>query len=154
MTESDGVATLASVAAALRGYRLGIGGVHGPGHWLRVLANGRGLAAGTPGADPLVVELFALFHDCRRRDDGRDPGHGERAAAYVKRLAAEGPLLDLDAGRLDGIVRPDLVMWPEIPTRLAGEPGRRGHLLCGAIAAAGSSRAAPQRSDASSAAAR
>lgn len=56
--------------------------------------------------------------------------------------------------RVIGILRPDLVMWPEIPTRLAGEPGRRGHLLCGAIAAAGSSRAAPQRSDASSAAAR
>jgi uncharacterized protein len=104
MTESGGIVTPALVAAALRGYPLSINGVHGPGHWLRVLANGRALAVGMPGADPLVVELFALFHDCRRADDGRDPGHGERAAAYVRRLATEAQLRDLDAGRLELLI--------------------------------------------------
>jgi hypothetical protein len=54
MTDSRNIVTPALVAAALRGYRLGIDGVHGPGHSQRVLANGRALAAGTPGADPPV----------------------------------------------------------------------------------------------------
>ena len=67
-------------------------GIHGTGHWLRVLENGRTLAAATPGADPALVELFALLHDSRRHDEAGDPGHGERAAAFVRALAAEGAL--------------------------------------------------------------
>ncbi len=86
--------------AVLRGYRLATSGVHGPAHWLRVRANGLLLAARTPGADVEVVELFALFHDSEREDEGRDPGHGERAAAAVRRLAARGGLM-LPAARLD-----------------------------------------------------
>jgi uncharacterized protein len=68
-----------------------------------VRANGLALAARTPGADVEVVELFALFHDSEREDEGRDPGHGERAAASVQRLAARGGLL-LSAARLDLLV--------------------------------------------------
>jgi hypothetical protein len=30
-----------------------------------------------------LIELFALLHDSRRRDEGGDRGHGERAAAVV-----------------------------------------------------------------------
>lgn len=86
--------------AVLRGYRLANAGVHGPAHWLRVRANGLLLAARTPGADVEVVELFALFHDSEREDEGRDPGHGERAAAAVRRLAARGGLV-LSKARLD-----------------------------------------------------
>lgn len=63
-------------------------------------ANGLWLAARTPGADVEVVELFALFHDSEREDEGRDPGHGERAAVAVRRLAAQGGLT-LPAPRLE-----------------------------------------------------
>ena len=53
--------------------------------------NGLRLAALT-GAKPLVVELFALFHDSRRENDGHDPHHGARAAELARTLAA--PMLD------------------------------------------------------------
>lgn len=88
------------VAAVLAEYRLHLGGLHGPGHWLRVLANGRALARLTPGADLAVVELFALLHDSRRENEGRDPRHGERAAAFAIALAGRG-VLALDPPRLD-----------------------------------------------------
>ena len=86
----------ALVDGVLGRYRLSLQGVHGPAHWLRVRANGLALAARTPGADPLVVELFALFHDSERHDEGRDRGHGERAAVAVRRLAAEGGIMLAD----------------------------------------------------------
>ncbi len=89
--------------AVLRRFRLDTAGVHGPAHWLRVRANGLVLAARTPGADVEVVELFALFHDSEREDEGRDPGHGERAAASVRRLAARGRMA-LSAARLEVLV--------------------------------------------------
>lgn len=59
-------------------------GLHGTGHWARVLANGRRLTR-TTGANLDVVELFAVFHDSCRENDGGDPEHGLRAA----RLAAK-----------------------------------------------------------------
>ncbi len=80
-------------------YRLTRTGIHGPAHWLRVLANGRALAALTPGANPALVELFALLHDSRRQDEDLDLGHGERAAAFAQTLADEG-LLTLPAADL------------------------------------------------------
>ena len=83
-----GAVTPALVRHVLGGYRLSPEGIHGSGHWLRVLENGRILAAATPGADPALVELFALLHDSRRLDEDGDRGHGERAAAYVRTLAA------------------------------------------------------------------
>src|SRR3954470_1056434 len=52
--------------------------VHGPDHWRRVERNGLLLATRT-GADVCVVRLFALFHDCRRENDGWDDGHGAEA---------------------------------------------------------------------------
>ena len=84
----------------MRGYRLRLTGIHGPGHWRRVRANGLALAALTPGADAAVVELFALLHDSRRVNDDEDPEHGPRAAALARRLA-EAALLVLDSARLD-----------------------------------------------------
>lgn len=80
-------------------YALELHGLHGPGHWLRVRANGLALAAHTPDADAELVELFALLHDSRREDDGRDRYHGERAADFVRLLQAEGHL-QLEADRL------------------------------------------------------
>jgi uncharacterized protein len=84
---------------SIGGYRLPLDGIHGSRHWLRVLENGRTLAAATPGADPALVELFALLHDSRRLDEDGDRGHGKRAAATVQDLAAQG-LLDLGSARV------------------------------------------------------
>ena len=67
--------------------------VHGPDHWRRVERNGR-LISQRSGADELVVRLFALFHDCRRRNESWDPGHGRRGAAYAGTLR-EAWLADL-----------------------------------------------------------
>ena len=82
----------AVLALAKYAYVLDYEGIHGPQHWLRVLANGRELARRTPEADLAVIECFALLHDCKREDDGADPYHGERAAQYVATLADRLPL--------------------------------------------------------------
>lgn len=60
--------------------------IHGVDHWRRVGRNGERLAAATAGADERVVAVFAAFHDSQRANDGRDPEHGVRAAALVRRL--------------------------------------------------------------------
>ncbi len=62
--------------------------IHGPAHWKRVLRNGLLLATRT-GADPLIVRLFAVFHDSRRINDMTDPDHGARGARYAAKLRAE-----------------------------------------------------------------
>jgi uncharacterized protein len=59
--------------------------VHGPGHWTRVEEIGLRLARST-GADTLVVRLFSIFHDCRRKSDSVDPEHGPRGAARAREL--------------------------------------------------------------------
>lgn len=84
-------------------YALELHGLHGPGHWLRVRANGLTLAARTPEADAELVELFALLHDSKREDDGRDRYHGERAADFVRALHADGHLV-LSAARMEILV--------------------------------------------------
>jgi len=59
---------------------------HGRDHWRRVAEVGLELARETPGADPRVVLLFALFHDCLRHSEDDDPEHGVRAAKLVEDL--------------------------------------------------------------------
>ncbi|MDR2550413.1 MAG: hypothetical protein LBD10_09485 [Desulfobulbus sp.] len=73
-------------------------GLHGLSHWARVYDNGLRLAAET-GADRLVVELFALFHDSRRLTEHADPNHGPRGAALAEQYHRDG-LLRLDEERL------------------------------------------------------
>lgn len=85
--------------AAVRVFRLKPDSSHGPGHWLRVMRNGREIADRTPGADRLVVDLFALLHDCQRQSDGPDPEHGARAALFAEGLVQRG-MLRLDRDRL------------------------------------------------------
>jgi uncharacterized protein len=51
---------------------------HGQKHWRRVAQNSFRLLDSTPGADALVVFLFALFHDSMRENEGKDPDHGIR----------------------------------------------------------------------------
>ncbi len=76
-----------------RGYGLSLDGIHGISHWARVLENGRRLAVET-GADPLVIELFAVFHDARRYNDGHDPDHGSRGAALARELLSGDSQVD------------------------------------------------------------
>jgi uncharacterized protein len=78
--------------AVLGGYLLRWDGTHGLPHWGRVLETGTRLAQKT-GADPEVVRYFALFHDCRRTNEGFDPGHGLRGAEVARSLL--GKCLDL-----------------------------------------------------------
>ena len=73
-------------------------GTHGLSHWARVYENGLRLAAVT-GADPKVVELFALFHDSRRLTDGQDPEHGPRGAKLAEAL--RGKYYQLSDERFD-----------------------------------------------------
>lgn len=58
-----------------------LGATHGVRHWDRVYENGMRLL--TPEVNPLVVGLFAYLHDSCRRNDGRDPMHGPRAAKFI-----------------------------------------------------------------------
>jgi uncharacterized protein len=68
--------------------RLPAGSVHGIAHWARVLENARKIAPRT-GADPRVLELFAVLHDSQRETDGYDEEHGPRAAAFARELRAD-----------------------------------------------------------------
>ena len=74
-------------------YQGGPYSVHGPDHWRRVMRNGLAIAAHS-GANKQVVQLFALFHDACRWNDGNDPDHGSRGAALARQL--RDPWLDLD----------------------------------------------------------
>jgi len=64
-------------------------GHHGVAHWMRVRANGLRLAAET-GANPTVIELFALFHDSQRHNENTDPDHGKRGALTALRYREIG----------------------------------------------------------------
>ena len=63
-------------------------GIHGIAHWERVWENGMQLAEQT-GADREVVGYFALFHDARRFNEGRDPDHGRRGAELAAQWRGE-----------------------------------------------------------------
>ena len=72
---------------------------HGPRHWLQVEKNAIMLGEHTPGCDMEVARHFALLHDCRRENEGRDPEHGARAAAFAQNLF-ERAMLGLDPEQL------------------------------------------------------
>jgi uncharacterized protein len=46
-----------------------------------------------------VVRLFALFHDARRVNEWRDPGHGQRGGELARSL--RGSLVQLDDARFE-----------------------------------------------------
>jgi uncharacterized protein len=71
--------------AILQEYRLPWHGCHGISHWARVFENGLRLAEQT-AANLEVVQLFAVLHDSRRHNEGFDPKHGPRAAAFAEEL--------------------------------------------------------------------
>jgi uncharacterized protein len=66
--------------------------LHGIEHWRRVERNGLHLSKFTK-ADTAIVSCFAYLHDCMRMNEGHDPEHGKRGAAYAKEL--RGCILDL-----------------------------------------------------------
>ena len=67
--------------------------MHDIEHWLRVLINGR-LIAAQSGADIEVVEHFALLHDVQRKDEYRDMQHGNRAADFAASIIGDWVLLN------------------------------------------------------------
>ena len=73
--------------------------IHGESHWQRVAAAGLALLPETPGADPALVFLFALFHDSMRINDSFDPLHGPRAAVLAREL--RGGTFDLGDAEMD-----------------------------------------------------
>ncbi len=81
------------IGAIGKQYKLPRDGVHGIGHWARVRENGLRIAATLSGVNSEVVELFAVFHDARRRNEGIDAGHGRRGARLAEKL--RGALFDL-----------------------------------------------------------
>ncbi len=87
--------TAALVEAIIEQHALKDGhSIHFVDHWARVLENGRNLALQT-GARLDVVELFAVYHDAGRQNDGHDRRHGERGAQVAQRM--RGLFFDLDA---------------------------------------------------------
>lgn len=70
---------------------------HGPDHWKRVAVAGARLAGETPGADPLVVFLFAVLHDSMRIHDFFETWHGWRAANLARDLLSENPAVSEEA---------------------------------------------------------
>lgn len=64
-------------------------GCHSSGHWFHVSQLGV-LLAQLEGADTVVPLLFGFYHDCRRENDGYDPGHGPRASELVREHFEKG----------------------------------------------------------------
>ena len=72
--------------------------IHFLDHWARVLENGRRLTLQT-NARLDVVELFSVFHDSARVNDGTDPAHGARGAKIA--VAMRGRFFDIDQAGMD-----------------------------------------------------
>lgn len=84
--------------------------IHGDQHWRAVAEVGLRLLPDERKADPMVVFLFAVFHDAMRQNEDLDPGHGQRGAELAEelhgryfQLAPErfGLLLEACAGHSD-----------------------------------------------------
>ncbi len=88
---------------ALDQFALGGGTIHGVSHWETVRRHGEKLAEQTPGADILVVQLFAYLHDCRRLNESNDPFHGKRAADAAEKI--RGTLIHLEDKQFSLLVR-------------------------------------------------
>lgn len=84
------------IQSILRRYALPLEGTHGVPHWGRVLENGRRLSE-TTGAQREIVELFAVFHDSGRINEGFDDGHGRRGSELAKELRGVAYELDDEA---------------------------------------------------------
>ena len=79
-------------------------GYHGPTHWQRVYLNAS-LICEAEGMDPLVARCFAFLHDACREDEGRDSGHGARAAHFAVELRERGGVLPLEELGFERVVQ-------------------------------------------------
>jgi len=86
------------IKAIFSEYTLTWDGIHGITHWARVMENGLRLAE-LNGADKEIVALFAVFHDCKRQNEGRDDDHGKRGGDFA--ISLKEDLLNLSEDRLD-----------------------------------------------------
>jgi uncharacterized protein len=68
---------------------------HGERHWRAVAHAGLQVAPSFPNCRPLVILLFALFHDAMRENEYHDPDHGLRGAELSRRIHTDG-LLQLE----------------------------------------------------------
>ena len=93
----------ALVAAVTRGATHRDSPIHGEAHWRCVAWTGAQLVRATPDADRDVIFLFGLIHDAKRLNDGHDPLHGHRAAAFA--LELHGRFFRLDSARLKRLHR-------------------------------------------------
>src|SRR3954451_3257114 len=76
--------------------------VHGEQHWRAVAEVGLRLLPENRKADPMVVFLFALFHDSMRENEHDAPGHGRRGADLAEEL--HGRFFQLTPARLGKLV--------------------------------------------------
>ena len=82
-------------------FLLGHESLHGPAHWRRVEQNGL-LLATRSGADVTVVQLFAIFHDSRRENEGSDLEHGERGAKLATQM--RGKYFEMEDAAFDKLI--------------------------------------------------
>ena len=66
-------------------FKLDLYGTHGIFHWQRVYKNTQ-ILANYYAVKSKVFELFALFHDSKRKNEYNDLFHGIRASKFVKNL--------------------------------------------------------------------
>ena len=73
--------------------------LHGDQHWRAVAEVGLRLLPDQRWADPMVVFLFALFHDAMRKTEHEDPSHGRRGAELAREF--NGEYFELSPKRID-----------------------------------------------------
>ena len=96
LVREPGVITPALIDLLRGEFQLDWNGAHGVAHWARVRVNGLRLALHN-GADMRVVEYFSFLHDACRRNEHRDPGHGQRAATLAHAIRPTHIALDDEA---------------------------------------------------------
>jgi uncharacterized protein len=92
--------TIELVAAIKKYYPLSWMGIHGVLHWNRVYENGMKLSE-QEGVDKDVVQLFSVFHDSQRHNEGRDGEHGMRGGLLAGKLRE---YFSLDDDQLDLLI--------------------------------------------------
>jgi uncharacterized protein len=85
------IITIELLAEIKKQYRLKWSGIHGIIHWHRVYTNGIRLAS-QEGVNARVVQLFSVFHDSQRTNEGSDKNHGSRSAELAVKLRKHIPL--------------------------------------------------------------
>ncbi len=78
-----------------KNYKLDWYGTHGVVHWSHVYENGMRLSE-QKGVNFRIVQLFSVFHDSQRRNEGHDDGHGNRGAQLALKLRDFCPVNDED----------------------------------------------------------